>query len=218
MVRKRSNPLWLSAVCCQGSDRIIRLSAISSQVSDINGLFPVDKVAVAGLVDAVGRHRKGCIVIFAQSFDDPEQVAGVDGLHLSVRLAVPVVKQIRVGIFIEWDMVKIGHFQEDLPVAFFRGAEYADLHGILIAPHGVMNGLIGIAAHVHAGAVMPDNYIAFEYCVAKPEWWYDIIDGLPDPIVKNGFIEVWDKPGLGVLFNKKAAKRYLTEEDTGFFD
>ena len=97
-------------------------------------------------------------------------------------------------------------------------AEYADLHGVLIAPHGIFDGLIGVAALVHAGAVMPDNYIAFEYPVANPAWWYDIIDGLPDPIVKNSFIEVWDKPGLGVLFNKQAAKKYLTEEDTGFFD
>ncbi|MBA7713970.1 D-galactonate dehydratase family member [subsurface metagenome] len=97
-------------------------------------------------------------------------------------------------------------------------AEYADLHGVLIAPHGILDGLIGIAAHVHAGAAMPDNYIAFEYPVANPAWWYDIIDGLPNPIVKNGFIEVWDKPGLGVLFNKQAAKKYLAEEDTGFFD
>ena len=65
---------------------------------------------------------------------------------------------------------------------------------------------------------MPDNYIAFEYPVANPSWWYDIIDGLPNPIVKKGFIEVWDKPGLGVSFNKRAAKKYLTEEDTDFFD
>ncbi len=96
-------------------------------------------------------------------------------------------------------------------------AEYADLHGILIAPHGIFDGLIGIAAHIHAGATMPDNYIAFEYPVASPEWWYDIVDGLPDPIVTNGFIEVWDKPGLGVVFNKEA-KKYLPEEDADFFD
>ncbi len=97
-------------------------------------------------------------------------------------------------------------------------AEYADLHGVLIAPHGIFDGLIGVAALVHAAAVMPDNYIAFEYPVARPAWWYDIIDGLPDPIVKDSFIEVWDKPGLGVLFNKQAAKKYLSGEDTGFFD
>src|SRR4051812_7079021 len=42
-------------------------------------------------------------------------------------------------------------------------AEYADLHGILMAPHGIGNGLIGLAAHVQVAATMPDNYIAFEY-------------------------------------------------------
>ena len=97
-------------------------------------------------------------------------------------------------------------------------AEYADLHSIQMAPHGIFDGLIGLAAHVQAGAAMPENYIAFEYPVADPAWWYDIIDGLPDPIVKNGLIDVWDRPGLGVDFNVKAAKAYLSEEDKKFFD
>ena len=97
-------------------------------------------------------------------------------------------------------------------------AEYADLHGIQMAPHGVFDGLIGLAAHVMAGAAMPENYIAFEYPAPAEKWWYDIIEGLPDPIVKNGLIEVWDRPGLGVEFNVKAAKQYLSEEDKNFFD
>jgi len=97
-------------------------------------------------------------------------------------------------------------------------AEYADLHGILIAPHGVLDGLIGLAALVQVSATLPHNFIAFEYPVGRPEWWYAIVEGLPDPIVKNGFIEVWDKPGLGVVFNKQAAKKYLPEEDADFFD
>jgi len=97
-------------------------------------------------------------------------------------------------------------------------AEFADLHGIQMAPHGIFDGLIGNAAQVHVGAVMPQNFIAFEYSVGNPEWWYDIIDGLPDPIVKDGHIEVWDRPGLGVEFNVKAAKEYLAPEDKYFFD
>jgi L-alanine-DL-glutamate epimerase-like enolase superfamily enzyme len=97
-------------------------------------------------------------------------------------------------------------------------AEYADLHGIQMAPHGVFDGLIGLAAHVQVGAAMPENYIAFEYPVANPAWWYDIVEGLPNPIVKNGLIDVWDKPGLGVEINVKAAKQYLAEEDKNFFD
>ena len=97
-------------------------------------------------------------------------------------------------------------------------AEYADLHGIQMAPHGIFDGLIGLAAHVHMGAAMPQNFIAFEYPLGQPDWWYQIVDGLPDPIVKKGFIDVWDKPGLGVTFNVAAAKARLREEDRGFFD
>jgi L-alanine-DL-glutamate epimerase-like enolase superfamily enzyme len=97
-------------------------------------------------------------------------------------------------------------------------SEYANLHGILVAPHGIFDGLFGVAAQVHMGAAMPQNYIAFEYALGQPEWWYDIVEGLPDPIVKNGFIDVWDKPGLGVTFNVRAAKSHLRDEDRDFFD
>jgi L-alanine-DL-glutamate epimerase-like enolase superfamily enzyme len=41
-------------------------------------------------------------------------------------------------------------------------AEYADIHGILMAPHGTGNGLLGLAALVQVCATLPDNYIAFE--------------------------------------------------------
>src|SRR5579872_378996 len=97
-------------------------------------------------------------------------------------------------------------------------AEYADLHGILVAPHGIFDGLIGLAAHVHLAAALPQNYIAFEYPFGQPDWWYEIVEGLPNPIVKKGFIDVWDRPGLGVTFNVKAAKSHLANEDRRFFD
>ena len=48
-------------------------------------------------------------------------------------------------------------------------AEYADIHGILMAPHGTGNGLLGLAALVQVCATLPDNYIAFEYPVGKPD-------------------------------------------------
>jgi hypothetical protein len=41
---------------------------------------------------------------------------------------------------------------------------------------------------------------------------------LPNPIVKKGFIDVWDRPGLGVTFNVQAAKARLSDEDRNFFD
>ena len=97
-------------------------------------------------------------------------------------------------------------------------AEYADLHGILMAPHGTGNGLLGLAALVQVAAVLPQNYIAFEYPTGRPEWWYEIVEGLPDPVVRDSFIEVWDRPGMGIDLNEKAARKYLLEEDGDFFD
>jgi L-alanine-DL-glutamate epimerase-like enolase superfamily enzyme len=97
-------------------------------------------------------------------------------------------------------------------------AEYADLHGILMAPHGVGNGVLGLAALVQVSATLPHNFIAFEYPVGDPAWWYDIVEGLPDPIVRNGMIEVWDRPGMGVDIVPEKARPYLLPEDSGFFD
>jgi L-alanine-DL-glutamate epimerase-like enolase superfamily enzyme len=97
-------------------------------------------------------------------------------------------------------------------------AEYADLHGILMAPHGTGDGLIGLAALVQVAATLPQNYIAFEYPIGQPDWWYQVVEGLPNPIVKDGFIEVWDRPGLGIEINAEAAREYLPEGDKDFFD
>ena len=97
-------------------------------------------------------------------------------------------------------------------------AEYADLYGILMAPHGVIDGLFGLAAHVHAAAAMPQNLIAFECPRASADWWYEIVTGLPEKIIVDGHVDVLEAPGLGVEFIEEEAKRYLSEEDTNFFN
>ena len=50
------------------------------------------------------------------------------------------------------------------------------------------------------------------------DWWKEIVDWLPDPIIKDGFIEVWDRPGLGIGLNPDKASQYLSEDDKDFFD
>lgn len=96
-------------------------------------------------------------------------------------------------------------------------AEYADLHGILMAPHGTIDGVFGMAALTHVCSTMPQNFIAYEYPAGHPDWWYDIVDGLPDPLLRDGHVTVWDKPGFGVEFNVNKASEYLREEDKDFF-
>ncbi|MFE2943970.1 mandelate racemase/muconate lactonizing enzyme family protein [Streptomyces sp. NPDC059255] len=97
-------------------------------------------------------------------------------------------------------------------------AEFADLYGIGIAPHGVSSGLLGLAALVQVSATLPDNLIAFEYPLATDPWWYDILDGFTEPIVRDGYVTVGDRPGLGVEFDRTAALAHLDPADAGFFD
>ena len=87
-----------------------------------------------------------------------------------------------------------------------------------MAPHGTGDGVIGLASLLQVSATLPQNFIAFEYPVGNPDWWYDIVDGLPDPIVKDGFMDVWDRPGMGVDLIPEKAKKYLRDEDADFFD
>ncbi len=51
------------------------------------------------------------------------------------------------------------------------------------------------AAHV---ATATENFMALEYHSVDFPWWNDLAVGLPNPILQNGFIEVPDKPGLGI--------------------
>ncbi|MEM2875581.1 MAG: mandelate racemase/muconate lactonizing enzyme family protein, partial [Candidatus Bathyarchaeia archaeon] len=98
-------------------------------------------------------------------------------------------------------------------------AELADLHGVLIAPHSGLNGPIELMAAVHMAATLPKNFIALEFPFAPIEWWEgNLVKGTPSPIVKDGFVEVPDKPGLGVELNEQAVEKHLTEEDKDFFE
>ena len=97
-------------------------------------------------------------------------------------------------------------------------AEHADLHGIAIAPHGTANGIFGLAALIQVSATMPDSFMAFEYPARFEPFWYDITEGFDGVPVKNGLIDVPDRPGLGVNLIEKEARKYLTEGDSDFFD
>ena len=95
--------------------------------------------------------------------------------------------------------------------------EYADLHGIQMAPHGTFDGVFGMAALTQVCCTLPNNFIAYEFPGALPLWWYDIVDGLPENFLKDGHVKVWDKPGIGVEFNIPKAEKYLSPEDKDFF-
>lgn len=74
--------------------------------------------------------------------------------------------------------------------------DLAQEYGISMAIHMAESPIACLAA-VHS-AVATENLLALEFHSADVPWWEDIVEGLPGPIVRNGFIEVPDRPGLGI--------------------
>jgi L-alanine-DL-glutamate epimerase-like enolase superfamily enzyme len=75
-----------------------------------------------------------------------------------------------------------------------------------------------LAALVHVCAALPCGDIVRAYPIGEPGSWYDIVDGLPAPTVKDAVIDVWDRPGIGVEFTVRAARAHVMDEDHSFFD
>lgn len=92
----------------------------------------------------------------------------------------------------------------------------AQEYGISMALH--MAGTpISTMASVHCAAAT-ENFIALEHHFADVPFWNDFIDGLPKPIIQDGFIAVPTAPGLGFSLNEEAVKAHLVPEDRGFFE
>jgi L-alanine-DL-glutamate epimerase-like enolase superfamily enzyme len=69
-------------------------------------------------------------------------------------------------------------------------------HGVSMAIHMAESPIAAMAAaHV---AVATENFLALEQHAVDIPWWDAIVTGLPKPIVRDGFIEVPDRPGLGI--------------------
>ncbi|MGC9969596.1 MAG: mandelate racemase/muconate lactonizing enzyme family protein [Bryobacteraceae bacterium] len=86
-------------------------------------------------------------------------------------------------------------------------ADYADMHGIPTVLH-FAGSPVGCMASVHAAATLR-NFLCMENHAVDMPWWSDLVIGLPKPIVQKGYIEVPDKPGLGVELNEAVIKEHL---------
>ena len=75
-------------------------------------------------------------------------------------------------------------------------ADMADEEGVAVAIHMAESPIACMAA-VHAAAAM-HNVLAMELHSVDIPWWQDLVNGLPKPLVKDGYITVPDAPGLGI--------------------
>lgn len=73
--------------------------------------------------------------------------------------------------------------------------DMAQEHGVAMAIH-MAESPIGCLAAAHCAAAT-ENFLGLEFHSADVPWWDDLVTGYGGPIVKDGFIEISDRPGLG---------------------
>lgn len=96
-------------------------------------------------------------------------------------------------------------------------ADRADEEGVAVAIHMAESPIACLAA-VHVAAAM-HNILAMELHSVDIPWWQDLVEGLPKPLVKDGYITVPDTPGLGITgLNEKLIAEKVNSDIPGLWE
>jgi gluconate/galactonate dehydratase len=95
--------------------------------------------------------------------------------------------------------------------------DMAQEFGVAMAVH-MAESPIGCMAAVHSAAAT-ENFLALEYHSVDIPWWDDLSNGLPKPLVKDGYIEIPDSPGLGIeSLNDEVIQKHLHPDLPGLWE
>jgi len=94
-------------------------------------------------------------------------------------------------------------------------ADYAERHGLPTALH-FAGSPIAFMANVHTAAAL-QSFVALEHHGLDLPFWKHLVTGLDEPLVRDGYVTVPDKPGLGVDLNLEAIRENL-RDTSGLFE
>ena len=92
-------------------------------------------------------------------------------------------------------------------------ANMAELYYIPFAPHNVSSP-IGTLASAHVCATVP-NFLVLEFHWLHRDYWTTIIQEKYD-IIQNGFIQMNDRPGIGLELDEEVGRQYQFPGTTWF--
>jgi len=219
----------------QGADphnRVLSNRAIDHAVGSIAAVREAVGLDTDIAVDCHWRYNACNIVKIAQELEPfrllwledpvpPENVAALKEVSSKVRLPIAtgenlflfegfqeIIAQHALSV-VTPDLQKVGGLAVAQSIA-----QFADVHSMPVAPHNISSP-IGTLAAAHFCASIP-NFLALEFHASDVPFWNDLADGLPKPIIQNGFIHVPEKPGLGVKLNEEVARRYARKDEPFF--
>jgi len=94
--------------------------------------------------------------------------------------------------------------------------DMAEEYGVPMAMH-FAGTPVSCMANVHCAAAT-QNFLALENHSLDVPWWSSLVqEGAKTPIVNHGWIDVPDRPGLGVTLNEEVVRQHLAP-GSGYFD
>ncbi|AGB16453.1 enolase superfamily enzyme related to L-alanine-DL-glutamate epimerase [Halovivax ruber XH-70] len=104
------------------------------------------------------------------------------------------------------DLPKVGGMRETVKIA-----NLADLHYVPVAMHNVSSPVATMAS-AQVGAAIP-NTLAVEFHSYELDWWGDLVE---ESVIKEGYIEIPEKPGLGVTLDLDVVSEHTVEGEELF--
>ena len=93
----------------------------------------------------------------------------------------------------------------------------AQEYGVAMAMH-MAGSPIAALASVHCAAATENFLVLENHSVDEPKW-NELVTGLPNPIIQNGYIEVPETPGLGFEeLNEAVARAHIDPDHPGYFE
>ncbi len=95
--------------------------------------------------------------------------------------------------------------------------DLAQEHGVAMAMHMAGSPVAAMAA-VHCAAATENFLVLENHSVDIPEW-NELVTGLPNPVIQDGYIQVPETPGLGFAdLNEEMVRKFIDPAQPGYFE
>lgn len=183
------------AIDCHGQFDLPSAITLARAVEDLRLLW-LEEPLPAENIDALAQVRASTSTVICTG---ENHYTRYDFLELLRQQAVDVIMP---------DLAKAGGLLEAK-----RIADMADVHYIPVAPHNVSSPL-GMMAACHVLASIP-NFLVLEFHGREIAWWEELCTG-DTPFIRDGWMEVSQRPGIGVELNDEVAAAMTWKGDTYF--
>jgi len=98
-----------------------------------------------------------------------------------------------------------------------RVGDMAQEYGVAMAMHMAGSPVVALA-NVHCAAATENFLVLENHSVDLPRW-NELVTGLPNPLIQNGYIQVPETPGLGFGdLNEEAVREFIDADQPGYFE